>query len=495
MPRTSRRRRRRTQRACCGGDCGWRRRSCARRVRELNETAPLLPERTRSRSRRWPWWRRWRRCAARPPSRCARRSTTGPRSPAMTAATGTTSACSPTATRRFHEFAAEAPAWSLYCGCEPYWRRIVAAGTGHVDFTNAVDRDSGREVFVIQPPRRGAARHRGEGDQGAVLRGRPQQPTPRRGRGPCRWSATSPTNSIASRPPTACTASRAFLDTWQILQRVLRAGLPSPSRACTTPSPGSPVMDFNVDDHAVDILLAKHGLQVLLPHYRPRTRLSRIAGMCPTPPGQVSVVGREAALHAARGRVLRVAAGRAFRAAPDRPAAGPRRRRRSATGTGARRPRETAAPEEKAARARTRDEALDSAGGGAMRPDDALRVYRAALEASMPASRKQRRRGAGRAFRQVLSALRRAPGPRNSISPTTGCSSGRTCTWAMPTSSSTATAPSPTSTRWTGPCGTTGRAPRTPGWCWSAWATSRCERRSTRTRGTGFARCPGGRNW
>lgn len=44
-----------------------------------------------------------------------------------------------------------------------------------------------------------------------------------------------------------------------------------------------------------------------------------------------------------------------------------------------------------------------------MSPDDAVRVYRAALAASRPSSRNRRRGGAGRAFRQVLSALDHHP--------------------------------------------------------------------------------------
>ena len=44
-----------------------------------------------------------------------------------------------------------------------------------------------------------------------------------------------------------------------------------------------------------------------------------------------------------------------------------------------------------------------------MKPDDAVRLYRAALQASMPTGRKQRRGGAGRAFRQVLHALDEHP--------------------------------------------------------------------------------------
>ena len=55
------------------------------------------------------------------------------------------------AEQAFFQFASEAAARTLYCGTEPYWKRVSAQGTHVVDFTEAVDRDSGCDVFVVQP--------------------------------------------------------------------------------------------------------------------------------------------------------------------------------------------------------------------------------------------------------------------------------------------------------------------------------------------------------
>ena len=52
----------------------------------------------------------------------------------------------------FRDFAASAPAWTLYFGIEPYWKRIVREeGSSVVDFAGAVDADEGRTIWVVQP--------------------------------------------------------------------------------------------------------------------------------------------------------------------------------------------------------------------------------------------------------------------------------------------------------------------------------------------------------
>ena len=56
------------------------------------------------------------------------------------------------AQQAFRDFAAPAPAWTLYFGIEPYWRRLVGERSSRiVDFTAAVDADEGLTVWVIQP--------------------------------------------------------------------------------------------------------------------------------------------------------------------------------------------------------------------------------------------------------------------------------------------------------------------------------------------------------
>ena len=52
----------------------------------------------------------------------------------------------------FRDFAGSAPAWTLYFGVEPYWRRVVRDGSADViDFAAAVDADEGCRVWVVQP--------------------------------------------------------------------------------------------------------------------------------------------------------------------------------------------------------------------------------------------------------------------------------------------------------------------------------------------------------
>ena len=52
----------------------------------------------------------------------------------------------------FRDFAATAPAWTLYFGIEPYWKRLAGERSSRiVDFAQAVDADEGLTVWVIQP--------------------------------------------------------------------------------------------------------------------------------------------------------------------------------------------------------------------------------------------------------------------------------------------------------------------------------------------------------
>ena len=56
------------------------------------------------------------------------------------------------AQQAFRDFAAPAPAWTLYFGIEPYWKRLAAERSSRiVDFAQAVDADEGLTVWVIQP--------------------------------------------------------------------------------------------------------------------------------------------------------------------------------------------------------------------------------------------------------------------------------------------------------------------------------------------------------
>ena len=56
------------------------------------------------------------------------------------------------AQQAFRDFAAPAPAWTLYFGIEPYWKRLASERSSRiVDFTAAVDADEGLTVRVIQP--------------------------------------------------------------------------------------------------------------------------------------------------------------------------------------------------------------------------------------------------------------------------------------------------------------------------------------------------------
>ena len=56
------------------------------------------------------------------------------------------------AQQAFRDFAAPAPAWTLYFGIEPYWKRLASERSLRiVDFSAAVDADEGLTVWVIQP--------------------------------------------------------------------------------------------------------------------------------------------------------------------------------------------------------------------------------------------------------------------------------------------------------------------------------------------------------
>ena len=52
----------------------------------------------------------------------------------------------------FRDFAATAPAWTLYFGVEPYWQRMAReGGRDIVDFADAVNAVEGRRIWVVQP--------------------------------------------------------------------------------------------------------------------------------------------------------------------------------------------------------------------------------------------------------------------------------------------------------------------------------------------------------
>ena len=188
----------------------------------------------------------------------------------------------------FHEFAAEAPAWTLYCGCEPYWRRIAEDGTAMVDFTDAVDRDSGCEVFVIQPGL-GAKRHGLVAKAikalffEAVLNNR------RRAAG----ERLPLVGYIADEFHRFATADsvhgeQSFLDTCRSFNTFCVLACQSMASVHHALAGVSDAASA-ADDHAIDILLANTGSKFFF-RTTDRDTLSRIASMCPTPPGQVSVV-------------------------------------------------------------------------------------------------------------------------------------------------------------------------------------------------------------
>ena len=56
------------------------------------------------------------------------------------------------AQQAFRDFSAPGPAWTLYFGIEPDWKRLVGEDyTGIVDFAAAVNADDGCTVYVVQP--------------------------------------------------------------------------------------------------------------------------------------------------------------------------------------------------------------------------------------------------------------------------------------------------------------------------------------------------------
>ena len=56
------------------------------------------------------------------------------------------------AQQAFRDFSAPGPAWTLYFGIEPYWKRMVRENhAGIVDFAAGVDADDGCTVYVVQP--------------------------------------------------------------------------------------------------------------------------------------------------------------------------------------------------------------------------------------------------------------------------------------------------------------------------------------------------------
>ena len=193
------------------------------------------------------------------------------------------------ADQAFFEFAAPAPAWTLYCGCEPYWHRIVARGSGIVDFTNAVDRDSGCEVFVIQPGL-GAARHGLVAKALKALFFEAVLTNPRRAAGE-RMPLVGYIADEFHRFATADSVhgEQSFLDTCRSFNTFCVLACQAMANVHHAFAGVSGAGYGRADDYAIDILLANTGSKYFF-RTTDRDTLSRIASMCPTPPGQVSVV-------------------------------------------------------------------------------------------------------------------------------------------------------------------------------------------------------------
>ena len=194
------------------------------------------------------------------------------------------------ADQAFYEFQAKAPAWTLYCGCEPYWRRLVEGGADVVDFTDAVDRDSGCEVFVIQP-RLGAARHGLVAKAIKALYFEAVLNNPRRAAGQ-RMPLVGYIADEFHRFVTADSThgEQSFLDTCRSFSTfcVLACQcMASVHHALAEVSGGEG--GRKAASHAIDMLLANTGTKAFFRTTDPDT-LWRLAAMCSSPPGKVSVV-------------------------------------------------------------------------------------------------------------------------------------------------------------------------------------------------------------
>ena len=87
----------------------------------------------------------------------------------------------------FTDFSDKTPAWTLYFGCEPYYRSVMAHGRADflpVDFSRNVDETDPvrRCLYVFQPQARPERGHRGQGPQGRLLRGGAGKPPASAGR-------------------------------------------------------------------------------------------------------------------------------------------------------------------------------------------------------------------------------------------------------------------------------------------------------------------------
>ena len=192
------------------------------------------------------------------------------------------------AAQAFFAFAEPAAAWMLYCGCEPYWRRLVEGGTEAVDFSAAVDGDAGREVFVVQP--RGAA-------QGIVAKAvkalffEAVLGNARRAAGE-KLPLVAYVADEFHRFVTAdqVHGEQSFLDTCRSFNAacVLACQSMASVRHALAGASGA-ADDGRANGHAVDILLANTGSKMFFRTTDPDT-LSRVRSMDPARPGEVSVV-------------------------------------------------------------------------------------------------------------------------------------------------------------------------------------------------------------
>ena len=227
------------------------------------------------------------------------------------------------AAQAFFAFTAPAPAWTLYCGCEPYWRRLVKRGTEVVDFTAAVDRDAGREVFVVQPWH---AAHGVVAKAVKALFFEAVLGNPRRAAGE-KLPLVAYVADEFHRFVTAdqVHGEQSFLDTCRSFNAacVLACQSMASVRHALAGGPGH----GNASHHAVDILLSNTGSKLFF-RTTDRDTLSRVRSMAPGLPGEVGVVDARppstlgagecyAALPDGRFERRQIAAGPAAVPAPD----------------------------------------------------------------------------------------------------------------------------------------------------------------------------------
>ena len=191
------------------------------------------------------------------------------------------------AAQAFFPFVAPAAAWTLYCGCEPYWGRLVERGTEVVDFTAAVDRDSGCEVFVVQPW------HAAHGVVARAVKAlffEAVLGNARRAAGE-RMPLVAYVADEFHRFATAdrVHGEQSFLDTCRSFNAACVLACQSMASVHHALAGISGDGEGAANDHAIDILLANTGSKFFF-RTTDRDTLSRLRSMAPAPPDRASVV-------------------------------------------------------------------------------------------------------------------------------------------------------------------------------------------------------------